>query len=311
VRLLIGQLFSARLTYNRAANPSELSIDILGGLIMKKLFFCLVLALVFAFSIGIAVQAASDHETLVYMVDESGEQLFHRGVEFALYRDQQRIDTFRTSAGMIWFMTTSAEWNRLTLHLISIPAHLELSSDINVVPLSDFTLDTHGNLEFGWPFKPANTPQPTPTPTPQPTPTPRPTPTPGPTRPPGPVTPETTIRVYQDRVGAPLTVHVDGYNLGVEGFIQDGRTMVPLRVFSETFNIQVSWLGEFERVTIYHPHGEIYLFVGGRLALIPTRENTIQLDSPPVNIRGTVFVPLRFILESFGVPEENFEFVRP
>jgi len=265
----------------------------------RKMFFCIVV--VFAcLLIGTVASAQANDEVRVNAVFTYNNEFFPlRNVEVALYRDwgtsnQQQLRIMRSSAAGLGFMISLAEQNRLSLSFISVVQGDPYFPVENVIHLRNFTINPYGYIPVYWAFT-SGTPEPTPAPTPIPTP--RPTPPP---RPPAEVTENTTVRVYQNRTNGPLIVYVDGYDLSTEGFIQDGRSMVPLRAFSQVM----------QRVTIYHPDGDIHLFIGGTIALIPSRQVSQYLDTAPVNVDGTVFVPIRFVLESFRVPENNFSFIR-
>jgi hypothetical protein len=89
--------------------------------------------------------------------------------------------------------------------------------------------------------------------------------------------------------------------------IENGRTLVPLRLISETFGAKVDFQGR--RVVLTDGETEIILTIGSRSALVNGEELT--LDSPTRIIGSSTYVPLRFIADSFGadvnyIPEMTY-----
>ncbi len=80
-----------------------------------------------------------------------------------------------------------------------------------------------------------------------------------------------------------------------------GRAMVPLRVIVEAFGATVEYryisFGD-ERVSIIFKLKRIDLRIGSNIAYIEGLP--VRLDAPPVIINGRTFVPIRFIMETFG-----------
>jgi len=270
----------------------------------------LVLSLLFVFALGVRVyasdnQVANELEVVVNLPD--GEALFTDGIQFALYEGGQRIDTQATRFGIAVFRNLSSRnFSELSLVLISDLSEFGFSTELSAVQSASFGWNEFrsGVVYYRFILTPSSaTPQPTPTPTPVPTPTPGPTTTPGPTIEIG---PDTIVRVYHTRATGFLVAYVDGHRLEVYGFLQNGRSMFPLRVFSEIFGIPVNWTGSLQRVTVYHPRGDVFLTIGST----DVQGTTMVLDSPPVLRVGTTFVPLRFLLELFEVPSDNFYFIQ-
>lgn len=81
-------------------------------------------------------------------------------------------------------------------------------------------------------------------------------------------------------------------------FIYKGRTMVPLRFISQTFNAKVYWDPIFKIVTIELNGKRIRVQVGN--TTYDNNGKTATLDAAPVIKNGHTFVPLRLIIESFG-----------
>jgi len=97
-------------------------------------------------------------------------------------------------------------------------------------------------------------------------------------------------------VGA-LTYSRDG-NVGrmdVPPIVYSGRTMVPLRFFSNVFGAQIDWDANTRAVTINH-QGEVLSFIVG--------DSVPGMDVPAMITDGRTLVPLRFISEFFGANVE-------
>lgn len=82
---------------------------------------------------------------------------------------------------------------------------------------------------------------------------------------------------------------------------KSGRAMVPLRVIVEAFGATVEYryisFGD-ERVSIIFKLKRIDLRIGSNIAYVEGLP--VKLDAPPVIINGRTFVPIRFIMETFG-----------
>jgi len=77
-----------------------------------------------------------------------------------------------------------------------------------------------------------------------------------------------------------------------------GRTLVPLRVVSESLGAEVVWTSNRSPIIIRKGTDEISLTIGVKTA---TRNGqTLTLDVPAQMLSGRTMVPLRFISESFG-----------
>lgn len=101
---------------------------------------------------------------------------------------------------------------------------------------------------------------------------------------------------YEDE----LIIVVDGdwmeMEEGVAPFIQNGRTMVPLRSIGEYLGCDVEWI----------PPNQINMSYGNTLINLKANNNTYQinsatktLDAPPVIVNGRTYVPLRVVGEAF------------
>ncbi|MCL2565107.1 MAG: copper amine oxidase N-terminal domain-containing protein [Defluviitaleaceae bacterium] len=111
----------------------------------------------------------------------------------------------------------------------------------------------------------------------------------------------------------PVRVEVDGalVTFDVEPFVQDGRTMVPLRAIAEILGINVYWDGEMQEAWyINHDNVRFTLPIGSEQVRLNCTENglsEVEIDAPPLIVDGRTFVPLRFIAESLNVSVDFVE----
>lgn len=78
----------------------------------------------------------------------------------------------------------------------------------------------------------------------------------------------------------------------------NGRVMVPLRAIFENLGADVGWDNETQTITGTKEGRNVTLRVGVATATVDGK--TVQLDVPATKINGRVFVPTRFVAESFG-----------
>ncbi|MBU5668551.1 copper amine oxidase N-terminal domain-containing protein [Peptoniphilus sp. MSJ-1] len=111
---------------------------------------------------------------------------------------------------------------------------------------------------------------------------------------------------------APATIFANGIKIWVNGnivksdvspYIKNSRTMVPIRVISESLGKEVKWNGDEKKVNIKDSKGnEISLVIGEKF--IKDESNNVdrkfELDSPAVIKDDRTFVPIRAIAEAFG-----------
>lgn len=93
-----------------------------------------------------------------------------------------------------------------------------------------------------------------------------------------------------------------------EPFIQDGRTLVPIRFVAEKLGAKVNWNGDLEEVTMQSKGKMIKLVIGQSEAVLG--DEKIKLDTKPLLKQDRTFVPIRFIAESFDCKVDWIEFTR-
>ena len=111
-----------------------------------------------------------------------------------------------------------------------------------------------------------------------------------------------TMPVYT----AGIQVKIDGYVMVTDAAPENinNRTMVPLRVISETLGAQVAWSDP--QITISNENTKCVLTLNSDTVV--KNGATEQLDAEPYLKNNRVLVPLRFIAETFGcaVDYNNF-----
>lgn len=96
-----------------------------------------------------------------------------------------------------------------------------------------------------------------------------------------------------------IKIEIDGKNVisDVAPFINNERTLVPIRVISENLGYNVNWDNNSRKVTVKNSNKTIELFIGKKNVSVNGVDNSI--DVAPMIKNDRTFVPLRFISESF------------
>ena len=97
----------------------------------------------------------------------------------------------------------------------------------------------------------------------------------------------------------------------VSPYIQNERTMVPIRFISETLGYKVTWDNDKREVGVKGKDTEILLKVDSKNALVNGKE--VKLDAPASIKKDRTFVPLRFVAENLKAEvkwdKENFKVI--
>lgn len=98
-----------------------------------------------------------------------------------------------------------------------------------------------------------------------------------------------------------INVTIDGkqQSYSVSPRVVNGRTLVPYRAISEALGGKVSYDEKNKQATINKGSQTIELTQGSKTARI--NDNAVTLDTAPLNVNGTLLVPLRFVGQSLGV----------
>jgi hypothetical protein len=99
-------------------------------------------------------------------------------------------------------------------------------------------------------------------------------------------------------------ISIDGktQSMDVAPFIQDSRTLVPVRFVSEALGAKVDWYQEEKKAVIVLVPKVVTLWVGKDQAFVNGVEQ--KLDVPAVLVDNRTFVPLRFVSERLGAKVE-------
>ncbi len=79
----------------------------------------------------------------------------------------------------------------------------------------------------------------------------------------------------------------------------EGTTLVPLRVITEAFGAEVTWVDETKEIYLSCPDVSIVLQIGNSEAKVNSHTETLP-EAPMLSPNGVTMVPLRFISETFG-----------
>ncbi|MCX5969992.1 MAG: copper amine oxidase N-terminal domain-containing protein, partial [Coprothermobacterota bacterium] len=95
-------------------------------------------------------------------------------------------------------------------------------------------------------------------------------------------------------------ISVDGQTqpMDVAPFIQNGRTLVPVRFISEALGAKVDWIDANKEIVIVLGAKVVGLWVGKDTATVNGVES--KLEAPPIIQDSRTFVPLRFVSEALG-----------
>lgn len=100
------------------------------------------------------------------------------------------------------------------------------------------------------------------------------------------------------------SVYLNGEKMTFEAdpFIENDRTLVPMRAIFEAVNSTVQWDPETQTVIGVKQDGDttnfVTLQIGSPTAFI--NSTPTALDASPVIVNDRTFVPLRFVVESLG-----------
>lgn len=81
-------------------------------------------------------------------------------------------------------------------------------------------------------------------------------------------------------------------------YIENGTTMVPMRVIFEALGAAVDYNAETKAITAVKDNTTVKLIIGSSSAEINNSKKT--LSAPVVNKNGTAMIPLRFVSEALG-----------
>lgn len=103
---------------------------------------------------------------------------------------------------------------------------------------------------------------------------------------------------------APVSILLDGkpLHLSPAAFIQNGRTLVPVRGVVEAMGSEPIWNGAERTVVVERDEHYVKLKIDDRLACLdPTCTTTALMDVPATIVNDRTFIPVRFVATALGV----------
>jgi len=102
------------------------------------------------------------------------------------------------------------------------------------------------------------------------------------------------------QAGAGIRVHLDGAELTFDAdpFVENDRTLVPVRALSEALGFTVGWDEAEQRITLTRGETEIILWVDSTKVMVNGKES--KLEVPVRKVGNRTFIPLRFVAETLG-----------
>ena len=106
-----------------------------------------------------------------------------------------------------------------------------------------------------------------------------------------------------------IIVNGELLNLDVEPVVVENRTLVPLRAIAEALGCSVGWNVKTQTATISGPMNIIKVRINSYYILKTSvfesiQDEEIEIDVPPITIRGRTMVPARAISESLNATVE-------
>lgn len=99
-----------------------------------------------------------------------------------------------------------------------------------------------------------------------------------------------------------VTINNKDMVVEVAPFIQQGRTFVPLRFLGEALGAKVKWSESEKQATLVLNDTEVLLGMGSEIVYV--NGVSTRIDVEPVIREGRMYIPVRFVGESFGATME-------
>jgi len=85
----------------------------------------------------------------------------------------------------------------------------------------------------------------------------------------------------------------------------DGRVLAPARTVFQQFGARIDWYPEYNLVNIVKDNTVIGMIIGQKT--VSVNKSVLEMDCPPVLLRGTVMVPIRFIADTLNINVQWFD----
>ena len=97
-----------------------------------------------------------------------------------------------------------------------------------------------------------------------------------------------------------INIYVDGAKLecAEPAYIDNGRTMVPMRNIFESLDAEVVWVAETKPITVSKGDLTVILQINSADLFVNGKDE--KLDTAPVMVNGTTFVPARAVSQALG-----------
>jgi hypothetical protein len=112
-----------------------------------------------------------------------------------------------------------------------------------------------------------------------------------------------SMKSIEPKDGVGILLDGKKLELDVEPFIENNRTLIPVRGVMEGLGADVGWDAKERLVTIDKEDIKIKLFIGSDVAIVTKeegKEEKIQLDVPAKIVNDRTFIPGRFVTETVG-----------
>jgi hypothetical protein len=105
---------------------------------------------------------------------------------------------------------------------------------------------------------------------------------------------------------ASIAMTLDGRPIQSEAppYIENGRTLVPVRVISEALGANVAWIGDTQTVSVTAADGALITLAIGdaHMAIVEGGvRRDVVMDAAATNKDGRTYVPIRYIAEALGL----------
>ncbi|MDQ0166949.1 copper amine oxidase N-terminal domain-containing protein [Bacillus horti] len=88
--------------------------------------------------------------------------------------------------------------------------------------------------------------------------------------------------------------------IGVEPFIENGRTMIPLRALADAFGFDVEWEQSEAKITLTKDSRIIIMHIGSQDMLVDGDSVSLEGVSPMIR-NNVTFLPVRQLAETLGI----------
>lgn len=109
-----------------------------------------------------------------------------------------------------------------------------------------------------------------------------------------------TVGVFHVSASSAISLVIDGKTVqsDVAPVVQNNRTLVPVRVITESLGAQVGWDANTQTVTVNSAAAQIVFKIGSTTYTVNGSSKT--MDAAPVIIDGRTMVPIRVIADAMG-----------